>query len=189
MIRPNNFLTESPPADLSKLPLAIPSISLFFHKILNMEESAFRTWMAVEWGRLVLAVVLSFRLSFPLPDNPLFDHIWARNELRLDLFLERFCADTDLTPSSRKVDTLSASRVVMRVVKDRYEKKLLRESSAVGAGGCPMIDGSLEQYFPLWDASLNTPSTETGDERKKQPVFHDLWATVTMSWANNDINF
>lgn len=153
-----------------------------------LEQSDYLAFTAVDWGRLVLTVVLSFRISFALPNCPGFDHIWARNEVQVGSFLEEFCAETDLTDSSRKVDILSASRVVMRVVKDKFDKKLQRESSQ-GMGGCPMLDGSLEQYFPLWDADLNPVAMDSAmEDRPKppQPVFHDLWATMTMSWATDD---
>lgn len=155
-----------------------------------MEQSAILVFTATDWGRLIIIVILSFRISFAVPECPLFDYVWARKEVQLGAFLDHFCKDTDLTVSSRKVDVLSASRVVMRVVKEKFDKKLQRESSSSTGGGCPMLDGSLEQYFPLWDAGLNAVSMDSsGFEsrgKQQQPVFHDLWATMTMSWVNDD---
>lgn len=188
LARPNCFLPQPLPPDAAKLTLAVPLLAQFLREILLLEQSSFMAFSAVDWGRLIVVVILCFRASFTVADCPLFDHVWARGEIQLASFLERFCAETDLTALSRKVDVLSASRVVMRVVKDKYGKRLQRESSPPGASGCPMLDGSLDQYFPLWDASLDaaTMNPATGGEgRTPQPVFHDVWATMTISWAND----
>ncbi|KAK4196179.1 hypothetical protein QBC40DRAFT_287771 [Triangularia verruculosa] len=86
-------------------------------------------------------------------------------------------------------------------------------------GGCPMMDGSMEGYFPYWDETfVNTgglggagfqvpaghppvgPSGGGGGGETTRPMPHqpqqmipqvsnDLWATVTMAWAQGDINF
>lgn len=55
-----------------------------------------------------------------------------------------------------------------------------------------MLDGSLEQYFPIWDAGfapMGTPHGHAPDGSggtAAQPVFHDLWATMTMGWASGE---
>ncbi|KND88016.1 hypothetical protein TOPH_07283 [Tolypocladium ophioglossoides CBS 100239] len=181
------------PPTPSKLYDCTVKLKKFLDHFLALDEAAFLCFTLNDWGRLVLSVILALRLSFPAPECPNFDTSWARSHLRLDQFLSRMCQETDLTSASKKVDVLSASRVVMGVVKEKYERRLraLEASQAAPSGkshGCPMLDGSLEQYYPLWDAAFGStamPQPLVGpSETTSQPVFHDLWATMTMGWAN-----
>jgi hypothetical protein len=96
---------------------------------------------------------------------------------------------SDLTPTSKKVDVLSASRTVMAVVLEKYQARLvaLEKKSTVSAGiTCPMLDGSMESYFPVWDAELNPPSMMEAvlETAEGQPVYQDLWTSMTMGWAH-----
>ncbi|POR36871.1 Uncharacterized protein TPAR_02937 [Tolypocladium paradoxum] len=177
----------------SKLYDCTVKLKKLFDRFLTLEEAAFFCFTLNDWARLILSVILALRLSFPTPECPEFDAAWARSHLRFDQFLSRMCQETDLTPASKKVDVLSASRVVMGVVKDKYQRRLraLEASQAATPGkshGCPMLDGSLEQYYPLWDAAFGPmamPQPSVGSsETTSKPVFHDLWATMTMGWAN-----
>ena len=190
------------PPTASKLTSILPALALFLSEMLHLDPSAFSCFTAVDWSRLIVAIILSFRLSLPVPECPTFDHLSARACLRLDDFLDTMCCETEIAPtvsstgSNTKVDALSASRVVLRVVKTKFDRRVdlanMRDAATSVAGhGCPMLDGSLDQYFPLWDAGLSavgttttttttTPAATTGGNK---PVFHDLWATMTMGWA------
>lgn len=177
----------------SKLRDCTVKLKKFFDYFSTLGEAAFLCFTLNDWARLILSIILALRLSFPTPECPDFDTSWARSHLRFDEFLSRMCQETDLTPASKRVDVLSASRVVMGVVKDKYRRRLraLEESQAPTPGrthGCPMLDGSLEQYYPLWDAAygpMPTPQPSVGAcETTSKPVFHDLWATMTMGWAS-----
>ncbi|KAH8886800.1 hypothetical protein GQ53DRAFT_750450 [Thozetella sp. PMI_491] len=77
--------------------------------------------------------------------------------------------------------------------------------------GCPMMDGSLEAYYPLWDETFPTPDLTGGTtggvmgdgsgpsagtpgiggmSTTAQPApYNDIWAAMTMGWAQNEINF
>ncbi|KAI6364315.1 hypothetical protein MCOR31_007485 [Pyricularia oryzae] len=76
--------------------------------------------------------------------------------------------------------------------------------------GCPMFDGSLDNYIPVWDEAFTdqtsfgasvAPVNATGgfaeafgdidldsgmDGAEFQPA-HDLWATMTMGWAESEL--
>lgn len=101
------------------------------------------------------------------------------------------CGESELTAATKKVDVLSASKVVMKVVKKKYERRL-ELSEIVNAGqGCPMLDGSLDEYLLLWDAGLDSMTSSTtaplcGKSGSQPVAFHDLWATMTMGWARED---
>jgi hypothetical protein len=219
---------------LSKLQSSIPPLNTFFDTLIGLEPSTFLSFCGVDWSRLILATILGLRLSFPAPECLLWDAEQARSRLRYEAFLARMSGadEEDLTPASRKVDILSASKVVIRMVKEKYERKVERVNAAAAeaaavmsasggdvhaaghlgnmsdavtaiatrSAGCPMLDGSLEQYFPLWAGGL--PSAPDSEEMQglsssspgmaagNQPlVFHDLWATMTMGWADQEPSF
>ncbi|GJN81286.1 hypothetical protein PLIIFM63780_004819 [Purpureocillium lilacinum] len=184
------------PPTASKLRDATCKLKLFLDHVSNLEEPTFLAFTLNDWTRLILAIILALRLSFPVSQCPEFDTAWARSQLQFGDFLARMCREEDLTPASKKVDVLSASRVVMRVVRDKYERRVraaLEGAALPGKGpGCPMLDGSLEQYFPIWDAGfapMGTPHGHAPDGSggtSAQPVFHDLWATMTMGWASGE---
>ncbi|KAI1379736.1 hypothetical protein F4677DRAFT_407476 [Hypoxylon crocopeplum] len=57
----------------------------------------------------------------------------------------------------RRVDVATALRVILGSVKNKFEKKSVELEAAVAeenskrARLCPMFDGSLDQYLPLWE--------------------------------------
>lgn len=140
---------------------------------------------------------MAIRLSFSLPECPDWDAAWARSELQFDDFLTRICEGDDLTPVNTRVDVASASRVVLRVVQTKYNRRVAAldtpaQTTPGNMQGCPMIDGSLDQYLPVWDAGFTThPSPgipSRAPDGSSQTMFHDLWATMTMSWAADEPN-
>lgn len=135
----------------------------------------------------------------------------------------------------RKSDAVSALRVVLRSVKVKFEEKsaAFDAMSAVAAvtseewtnrnlrSTCPMLNGSMNQYIPLWSGQQNadfyagsqtsgsgvmtdalssalgmdhgTPFTGPmeqmglggGSFEDKPLMYHDLWATMTMGFADD----
>jgi len=62
--------------------------------------------------------------------------------------------------------------------------------------GCPMMDGSLESYYPLWDESFSSPGMsragmvvdQLGAGVEGGPLlpgdeYADIWGTMTAGWA------
>ena len=194
---------------LVKLVASVGILKNFFGYMTDMSAADFASFAGVDWGNLIMGIVLGVRLSFPLPECPGWDHAWARQELRFSELLGKMCDKQEgLAPSSaRRVDVLSASIVVIRTVKAKFDKRLARfeqlsTQSFPGSLGCPMLDGSLQQYFPMWDAELAARPIACDSEswlpsqyalngadaasQASQPVFHDLWATMTMGWTQDD---
>lgn len=211
--RPRSTATQLLMPTPSKLASSVSSLRRLLDCYSELDPAtSFSSFTAPDWGRLTLCVVLAVRLSFRTPECPQFNYILAREELRLGEFLDHMCAETDLAPSNKQVDVFTATRVVLKVVRQKYdrrlEKALVAEALAAEAlasqtcptvriptsGGCPMLDGSLEQYFPIWDPSLSDaamsllPLSSVSDTlgNATRPVFHDLWATMTMGWADRE---
>ncbi|OAA45053.1 hypothetical protein NOR_03807 [Metarhizium rileyi] len=165
-----------------------------YRDLMSLDDAALSCFTLVDWNRPILATILGIRLSFRIPECPEWDCAWARTRLQLDGFLTHMstqaCPVTTATNNNNnKFDILSASRQVMAVVRDKYQKRLAAaaERERMPAGiTCPMFDGSMEPYYPVWDAALSTPFTEGLSEGSDgQPVFHDLWTTMTMGWAHH----
>ncbi|KAI3326959.1 hypothetical protein HD806DRAFT_485602 [Xylariaceae sp. AK1471] len=135
-----------------------------------------------DYGRFIIAVVLAYRLSFPL-FGICRDYDVARGRKILDFgeVLRKLIdspADDGVEeggdasgavrePKKKKSDTASALKVVLRSVKTKYEEKsaALEAMSAAAVATaaasqewvgrdlrstCPMLNGSLDQYIPLW---------------------------------------
>lgn len=212
--------------DPNRLWSCAKALRTLYDYISSLPDSEFANFAAIDWGHFVGMIVLGLRLSFPLPnDCPAWDHAAARKVVCLGSFLDRFTNggnDTaTLTPassrSSSSTDVLSASKVVLGVVKRKYEKRLsaLEKASPVqpphpmpadadaGLRKCPMFDGSLDPFIESWDDTFLDPSTLAnaslmdpglaavpglGPSSSAQPaVYHDLWATMTMGWSQDNL--
>ncbi|KAG9258632.1 uncharacterized protein F5Z01DRAFT_208741 [Emericellopsis atlantica] len=153
----------------------------------SLSDEALRAFTAPDWFRLIVCVIVASKLSFPLANDPSWDDASARSALRLGSFLDSFCQDDndDGDKAKTKNDVLSASRVVMRMVRDKFNRKLHTAAGAkrTASLGCPMLDGSLDNYMPMWDPPP-LPLPPQTSQQQSGPVFHDLWATMTMSWSN-----
>ncbi|KAK2021365.1 hypothetical protein LX32DRAFT_259081 [Colletotrichum zoysiae] len=186
-----------PPIPVPRLERCLTLVRSFFDFIINLDKNAFLEMSSIDWGRLIQVVIAAIRLSFPMPLCPDWDHARAREQLQFDSYLAKLSArHEELTPSTKSMDVYSASKVVFAVVKRKYEGRVANISEPVNKlprsiRGCPIFDGSLDPYFPMWDHDLNrngahglvppvlngTPAVVNG-----QAVYTDLWATMTTEW-------
>lgn len=216
-----------PRADPVRLLACASALRTWYHLVGALPDAEFAHFTGVQWGYFVIAVVLGLRLSFPIPDEcPGWDHAAARQILDLGSFLDKFSETPQVgkggapAPGSNgtATDVLSAGKVVLGVVKRRYDRRLAALNAAAAAAApavdvaqhappdvdkalcrCPMLDGSLDEYIRSWDdtfvnaiGSTTLPVGESGTgtgvetafpSSGAQPVFHDLWATMTMGWS------
>lgn len=176
------------PPPLSKICSATKKIKAFLDYVGELEDSSLLSFTVNDWTRLIVVLTLSFRLSFPLSLCPDFDSACARSQLQLDQFLSKMSHGADATASN---DLLSASRAVLGLAKSKYDRRLgslggppsIAPASRVF--GCPVMDGSLRASVEQWDPNFTNLSgwTDAG-EPKNLPLFHDVWATMTMGWGN-----
>lgn len=179
-------------SSLPKLYRAVESLNQFFKLVLDLPESGFLPFTRMDWAKLIFATILALRLSFPFAGCPEFDDEWARSQLHFETFLATFVTDPGLTGASKKVDVLSASRVVMGLVKDKYEKQMaayiartkMKEAKVARPSfGCPFLDGSLEKSASWIDmGAAADPSMGHG-----RAGLTDLWTTMTTEWMNSDV--
>ncbi|KAK0749241.1 hypothetical protein B0T18DRAFT_323294 [Schizothecium vesticola] len=147
----------------ARLLALVPSLHALFDLFLALPASELNALGGIDWGNLILAVVLGYRLSFPLPDCPEWDDGAARaTVVRFGEYLERLAGmggEGQAGPQGqRSMDVLSASKVVLGVLEEKFRRKVARLEPRKGrkgmATGCPMLDGSMEAYFPVWDETF-----------------------------------
>ena len=271
-------------ADPARLMAVVPALHAMYDFLLGLAPREFNAFIGMEWGALILSIILGFRMSFPLLVCPEWDDRAARQVVRFEEYITRFCrlgeagggggGEAGAIPppapvpvpgaaagKAQSMDVLSASRIVLDMVKRKFMRRLVKlegtrkrqqqeekqqeqveallaaaaaaphplpvplpvpAGSASSAGGragrevpvhdsatsgCPMMDGSLEPYYPYWDETFNNglaavgafvPEAQGGEQGEGAAVPpepgsvelpDDLWTAMTMGWAQGDINF
>ncbi|KAK1837129.1 hypothetical protein QBC39DRAFT_295021 [Podospora conica] len=236
----------------SRLHALVPSLHALFDLFLALPATELNALGGIDWGNLILAVVLGYRLSFPLPDCPEWDDGAARaSVVRFGSYLERLTAmgggdgPAPAAGPQRTMDVLSASKIVLGVLEGKFRKRVAklegraagRRQGVVGAlwaaatgqggaevppppppaattTGCPMLDGSMEAYFPVWDETFAAAGVAGGrgvggqhqaggmglgmdaggvgmmmggggGGGEEMAYGNDLWATISMGWAQD----
>ncbi|KAI5867622.1 hypothetical protein GGS23DRAFT_592922 [Durotheca rogersii] len=149
--------------------------------------------------RFIIGIILGFRLSFPVPACPTYDHAHGRHVLDFGKYLSILTTSDDYDSDGygngtsgedggageegggtaagndpaaeeaaggggdgketgrKKFDAVTALKVVLKSVRSKFEEKSARlaaatavEESTRRARMCPMFDGSMDQYIPLW---------------------------------------
>ncbi|KAH8653296.1 hypothetical protein BGZ61DRAFT_468144 [Ilyonectria robusta] len=196
--RPSGYI----PPSIPKLKCCVAEIRTMFDFVSDLGQSAFNALTCSDWLKFILTIIAALRLSFPLTELPGWDDAWARSELRFDEFLTHMCEGSDLITINTRVDVFSAGRVVLRVVKDKYDRRIALHTKVVeaameataampsssGIQGCPVFDHSVKAYIAAWDTGFdvgNVMPPPTRHAEGQQAVSHDWWATMTMGWAYN----
>ncbi|KXX76398.1 Glucose transport transcription regulator RGT1 [Madurella mycetomatis] len=242
--------------DRNRLLALIPNLHALYDCYFSLPSAEVNAFIIVEWSTLVLAVVLGFRMSFPLPFCPEWDDRSARELIRFPEYVDKLSrmgggdgggvtgerVDGEGASSAnsvpRSMDVLSASKIVLAMVKTKYWKRAAkldgglplaaqrweegqtamsgtpaatamhsrssrRASNATGMvrpyDGCPMMDNSMEQYYPYWDdrftnnlvtGAFAASADGQGEVDAATTVQNDLWAAMTMNWASQaDVDF
>ncbi|KAK3330612.1 hypothetical protein B0H66DRAFT_69338 [Apodospora peruviana] len=233
-------------ADPQRLASVIRPLHIAYDYFLGLQAVEINAFTGVHWGSFILAIILGFRMSFALAVCPGWDEKEARRQLRFGEYIDRFCrslggdetGDSDDIQASlnaylasggastqptqlKTLDILSASKVVLGVVRKKYQRRLAKlepppkqqqqetqtalptpatapgltlqqqpdmqqanmlagigmmdipiaapigsSDSSSGSSpmqldstmvGCPMMDGSMEPYYPYWDETFTAP--------------------------------
>lgn len=142
--------------DSERVRLAVPLLRRYYDEAARANLRAFS---AVNWGRIIVSVILGMRLSFPIR-GLCWDDAHARAEIRLDEFLGALCDSVpspqgtdDRRTNDRAMDIGTASRLIFDVVRKKYDDGLERQARSEEAARmtCPVLDGSLDEYLHMWD--------------------------------------
>ncbi|PSS03208.1 hypothetical protein BD289DRAFT_359345 [Coniella lustricola] len=164
-------------AESSRLERCVTLLRTWYDYTSALSAADYNQFPGINWANFVMTVILGLRLSFPIHDVcPDWDHTAARQVLEFGMFLDKFVRIGDFEPSSNLApssskrlatsDILSASKVVIEVVKRKYDGRwrALQETTLDmnldrSFMSCPMLDGSLSAYLPEWaEASLGADS-------------------------------
>ncbi|KAL7931557.1 hypothetical protein V8C35DRAFT_309791 [Trichoderma chlorosporum] len=194
-------ITRFPPPT-SKLYSGIKKIRVLLDYISELDDKSLLSFTVNDWTRLITALTLSFRLSFPLSQCPDFDWRWANSEIQLDHFLSKISREEDVTVASNGV--LSANRAVLGVLKSKYNSRLSSLDQPARqinrSFGCPMMSGGTIIAESQWNSGLTQASdlSTESDVPEIFPVFHHAWMTMAaagmqdieeISWDSFDEQF
>jgi hypothetical protein len=177
----------------------------FFESLLSIPSAQYHAFTNVEWSNIIQSIVILSRLSFPLPRCPGWDVVAAREHAPLGMFLDCLCyrmqtlssvPPTELNPKAP--DGPFIFRMILESIKKSYEQRVvlvtppLSMASPMDRLHCPMNDRELLMYLePVSQDSneafgvLGGASTTVPNVSKNIPVYHDLWATMTMNWTGD----
>lgn len=160
-------------ADRNRLLALIPNLHALYDYYFSLPSAEVNAFIIIEWSSLVLAVILGFRMSFPLPYCPEWDDRSARELIRFPEYVDKLSrmggggggggggegtgerVDGEGAPSAnsgpRTMDVLGASRIVLAMVKTKYWKRAAK------------LDGGLPPPAQQWEegqtAMSGTPAT------------------------------
>ncbi|KAI0138080.1 hypothetical protein F4776DRAFT_77006 [Hypoxylon sp. NC0597] len=191
-LRPRFDDTANSILDATKLQAATYAVRAFFDYTTSLPAEQIGYFCSADIARLILTIILAYRLSFPLPACPGYDCIQGRKVMDFGAILTKLSSiddDAESSPrddetasnkaaggSSKKINVVTAFKVVLGSLKAKFEKKSADLEAAVEENGrrahsCPMLDGSLDQYIPLWEGqqgnmnftgSPHTASSQSG---------------------------
>lgn len=192
------------PANPIHLQSCLAACKKFFEYVLSLPDSIFFEFTVVQWGQLVQAIVVISRLTFLMATNMGWDSNTTRTNVPFSMYLDalsyRF-QTLSSTPSDGEIrpvnpDVMYVFKIVLGSVKKSYERRVnniitIEQSNPIGVRGyCPMMDAKLDMFFGTPDSSYESGSSFDTDGNStpsfgavNTPLYHDLWATMTGSWA------
>jgi hypothetical protein len=195
------------PANPLHLHNCLAACKKFFEYVLSLPDSIFFEFTVVQWGELVQAIVVISRLTFLMAANMAWDSNTTRANIPFAMYLDalsyRFqtLSSTQSSSDSRpkNPDVLHVFKIVLGSVKKSYERRVnnivtIEQANVTGTGTargyCPMMDPKMDMFFGTPDSSYGSGSSFDTDGNStpsfsavSTPLYHDLWATMTGSWA------
>ncbi|KAH8805558.1 hypothetical protein F5884DRAFT_860163 [Xylogone sp. PMI_703] len=203
-------VTAATPSQVSHMYCCQQAVKRFFEYLLSVPESHYWEFTVGQWSSMVLAVLVASRLTFLMAAEKNWDPDTTRQSIPLGMYLDCLCYRFGTLTSyeesdvgKKPPDSLFIFRKLVSSVKQSYERRVskIRPGSfvtengvAVGdaKGRCPMFEPGMRPYFekkeessPVWGAS--PAGTYSGNSESSNvaytPRYHDLWATMTGTWA------
>ncbi|RDL30129.1 uncharacterized protein BP5553_10407 [Venustampulla echinocandica] len=192
------------------LPNCLAASKIFFEYLLSLPESSFKSFTTVQGALMVQAILILSRLTFLMASSLGWDANTTRANIPLVMYLDclcyRFQQLSSTIPKDSEIpenpDLFYVFRMILGSVKKSYEQRVAdiqTRSFAVDHGNavvtsrghCPIRDPSLGPLFTSVEDSMYgdsfslNPSEYSGVAfGSTQTPYHDLWATMSCSWAN-----
>jgi hypothetical protein len=182
----------------------------FFEYLLSLPETSYLNFTTVQWGAMVQVVLVLSRLTFLMAANLGWDSDTTRSNVPLVMYLDCLCYRFQLLSSTppdgsetpKNPDVLYVFKMVLGSVKKSYERRVAQiepgflvvdhgKAIGVARGHCPILDPTLGPLFDISDStyggsfelSQGGTSSASTTSSSSAPLYHDLWATMTCSWA------
>ncbi len=180
----------------------------FFDYLLSLPEFNFLDFTVVQWGYMVQVILVISRLTFLMASSLGWDSDATRSNIPLPMYIDCLCyrlQQLSSTPTNgpdlpKNPDILYVFQKVLGSVKKSYLKRVsnIKPSAEKGTlfnvarGHCPVMDPTLGVYFDAVDSTYGSSfdilgggggSGTSSVAPSTAPLYHDLWATMTGSWA------
>jgi hypothetical protein len=194
----------------SHLTSCLSAAKTFFEALLAVPETVYAHFSVVQYAMVIQAILVLTRLTFLMAAALNWDAGTARSTIPLVMYLDALSyrfhalsptpAPASGTGMPKQSDALYVFAMVLGSVKRSYIRRVsnIQRATVVGdrtvvARGphCPMKDPSLSTYLEHDLNSAYSSSLDDADmtpsvfRAMHTPVYHDLWATMTCSWAND----
>jgi hypothetical protein len=207
-----HYKTIESTANQDHLSRCLEACKRFFEYLLSVPEFHYANFTAFQWSLMVQATVVLSRLTFVMASNLGWDPETTRSHVPLVMYLDALCfrfqslsmVSSLGTSTPENPDILYVFKMIISSVKKSYECRVsdiqpnffaAERGNGIGIarGQCPISDPSLSIYLDSDDSSyggswnlsggtVNTPSTNC---TAGVPLYHDLWATMTGTWAED----
>jgi hypothetical protein len=119
--------------DADRLAGVIPTIKALLELVLVLGKEEMNSFDGAQWGRFIITIILAFKMSFPLEGCEGWRDGWARREIGLGGYLDRLAGTAEEggdkgkeTGGRGQIDVVSASKVVLEMVKRKWERRAAR---------------------------------------------------------------
>jgi hypothetical protein len=199
--------TALQPVNPAHLTSCLEACKKSFEYSLSLPEEIYATFTIVQWAVLVQAILTLSRLTFLMAKALGWDAETTRSNIPLVMYLDclcyRFQSLTSTLPEGgeppKRPDAPYVMKMMLESVKKSYERRVAKiepgffvindgYGSGIAKGHCPMMDPTLKTLFDnaalTYDESFSMSGTPASTASSSSiPLYHDLWATMTGSWA------
>ena len=182
----------------------------FFETLLAIPENLYSHFSNVQHAMMIQAILVLSRLTFLLAATMNWDSSTTRANIPMVMYLDALCYRfLALSPTQasggdipKHSDVLYIFAVILGSVKRSYTRRVdgiqpttfLVDPSLARGPHCPMKDDGLSAYFDQdldsayggdlsWSSLGSVHMPPCPPSAMNTPLYHDLWATMTCSWA------
>lgn len=195
----------------SHLTSCLAAAKTFFEALLSVPETVYAHFSVVQYAMVTQAILVLTRLTFLMAAALNWDAGTARSTIPLVMYLDALSyrfhslsptpAPASGTGVPKQSDALYVYAMAIASVKRSYIRRVsnIQQATVVGervvfprGPHCPMKDPGMSTYLDYDLNSAYGSSLDSADmtpppvaRAMHTPMYHDLWATMTCSWADD----
>lgn len=198
---------DAPPSRPERIPhdfQCLAAVKSFFEYMLAIPEDQFAFFTITQWTYMALCFVVLSRLTFAMASDLGWDSQTVRANIPMNMYVDCLCwrfqslSTTVEVPgqSPRNPDGLYVMRKILETVKKSYSKRVAAikppemdvdvDVAPMYTPHCPMKDPDMDSVFASYVAQNASEVYYSGSATTDSlPIYHDIWSTMTGSWAND----